>query len=70
MINLNLDESENIELAIFDLNGIKVGTISNSELKKGINNFTYSTENLISGVYIVRAIGLNINESVKVNIMK
>ncbi len=70
MINLNLDESENIELAIFDLNGIKVGTISNVDLKKGINNFTYSTENLISGVYIVRAIGLNINESVKINIVK
>ena len=70
MINLNLDESEQIELAIFDLNGIKVGTISNNELKKGINNFTYSTENLISGVYIVRAIGLNVNHSVKVNLLK
>ena len=70
MINLNLDESENIELAIFDLNGIKVGTISNNELKKGINNFTYSTENLVSGVYIVRAIGLSVNESVKVNLVK
>jgi hypothetical protein len=70
MINLNLDESENIELAIFDMNGIKVGTISNSELKKGINNFTYSTEGLISGVFLVRAIGLNVNESVKINIIK
>jgi hypothetical protein len=70
MINLNLDEAENIEVAIFDMNGIKVGTISNNELKKGINNFTYSTNDLISGVYIVRAIGLNVNESVKVNIVK
>jgi hypothetical protein len=69
-INLNIDEDENIEIAIFDINGIKVGTISNNELKKGINNFTYSTENLISGVYIVRAIGLNVNESVKINIVK
>jgi hypothetical protein len=70
VINLNLDETENIELAIFDLSGKKVAIIENAEFKKGINNFTYSTESLISGVYIVRAIGLIVNESVKINIVK
>jgi hypothetical protein len=70
LINLFVNESENIELGIFDLNGIKVGTIHSGDIKSGENNFTYSTNDLISGVYFVRAIGATINESFKINIVK
>ena len=52
-INIFLEEHQNIILSIYDINGKLVETLIDEKLNLGHHSFTWSPENLSSGVYIV-----------------
>ena len=63
-IELNLDEHQNIVLSIYDIRGKLVQTLVDRNLDSGSHSFTWSPNNLSSGVYIIT---LQTNLEVKTN---
>ncbi len=70
MINLNASEEQAVEMGIYNVSGELMGKIFSGNVKTGINTFEYLTENLVTGIYFIKAEGLSINEAAKVMIVK
>ncbi|MEA1986929.1 MAG: T9SS type A sorting domain-containing protein [Candidatus Marinimicrobia bacterium] len=54
IIKFNLPISGNVKIDIFNINGQRVATAFDGELNSGINNISFTSENLSSGIYIYR----------------
>ena len=52
-VEIYLNESQDIILSVYDINGKLVKTLADEQLHLGQHYFTWSPENLSSGVYIV-----------------
>jgi len=52
-IEFMLNETENAKIAIYDMYGKMIGTVSNQVFNSGLQRVSYNTENLANGVYIV-----------------
>jgi len=54
VIKFNLPNSGNVEITVYNINGQKVATAFNGNLNAGINNISFTSDNLSSGIYIYR----------------
>ena len=65
-ITLNIDYSAKYTIDLFDLKGVNLKTIFSGNLGLGDININYRTDNLSSGVYIIKIISNNgINKMIK-----
>ena len=53
-ISLNLDKSQNVAIAVYDILGNKVFTIAQKEYSAGNNEIKYDASSLPKGLYFVR----------------
>jgi len=54
IINLNLDKSQNVTIALYDILGNKLATIAHKEFSAGVNEISYDASSLPKGLYFVR----------------
>jgi hypothetical protein len=70
-IRVNLPESADLKIAVFNLLGQRVALLTDSRLNAGKHAFTFDGNDMASGVYLVRAtVAGKINEAQKVVLMK
>lgn len=55
LISFNLNEDTNVNMSLYDINGTRIKTITDSRFNKGINKIKLSTANSIpSGIYFIK----------------
>ncbi len=64
-LQLNIEKSEYLDIAIFDVLGKKLQQIESADFAKGIHNITFDASNLESGTYFVRYTSKEIVKNVK-----
>jgi hypothetical protein len=63
-MEIDLPESENVTIEIYDLTGKVVNTISNSLLPQGLNKIQFNVNDLKNGTYIA---AMRTDEEMKVS---
>jgi len=53
-LQLNIENTTSLEIAIFDVLGKKVQQMVNTKFTKGIHNISFDTKNLESGTYFIK----------------
>jgi len=55
VITFNLTERTNVNLSLFNINGTKIRTITDSEFNKGINKISLiNVDNIPTGIYFIK----------------
>jgi len=67
---LNLIETTNLDINLFDLNGRVVSTVANREFTVGGHSLTLDLESLSSGIYIAKVVSKNNVSSIKIVVNK
>lgn len=70
VLSFTLEESEYVELSVFNMAGHKVASIVNNRLEKGTHEYTFYADALSSGAYIVRLRAGNAIQSQQITLIK
>ncbi|MGZ6539843.1 MAG: T9SS type A sorting domain-containing protein, partial [Bacteroidia bacterium] len=65
-VAFNLNQSENISMNLFSVDGKLIRTFENKTIDQGYFNQTYSTEGISKGIYFLRLSSNNFSESKKI----
>nr|MBP9795337.1 T9SS type A sorting domain-containing protein [Chitinophagales bacterium] len=65
LINFDLATSEEINIAVVDLLGREINTVTNSNLSAGNHSYTVDVTNFANGIYFVKMESNGVNQTVK-----
>ena len=69
-IRFTVPERSNVKLSIHDVLGNEIGVLLNEEVNPGIQEIELNGANLASGVYLVRMIANNYQQTIKISLLK
>ena len=70
MIEYGIPENSYVDISLYDLNGRKLNTMVNSLHRSGYYKLTLSSENLNSGIYLIKIKSGNMVQTRKITIIK
>ena len=69
-IRFNLPTTDFVNISVYNLVGEKVSELVNGELQQGEHNLTFNATELPSGIYVAKLSAGNINQSIKMTLLK
>lgn len=69
-IRFAVPERSNVKLSLHDILGNELGVILNEEVNPGIKEVELNGEELVSGIYLVRMIADNYQQTIKITLIK
>jgi hypothetical protein len=69
-IQFAVPEKSNVKLYLFDILGNEIAVILDEEVSPGVREIELNGSNLASGVYLVRMISHNYQQTIKISLLK